>query len=343
MWGGVFALSDASVSQFDADPINPSFEGVFLSFNARSALNRLLLHLQPAKVWLPAYLCPDLLMALPPGQNWEYYALDSDLKPARSELLQKIVPGELVLVIAYLGFAPDSNWLMQLRELGAKIVLDASQALYLKPSHAQDYLLYSPRKWGGLSDGGLLIGPDLPPQPAPNNRPPPAWQKLHQAQVLRQEFEVQGQNNAALQAEWFGLFREAESEQPVGDWAMTAESQGRLKPLMRDPLIPFQRRKNYQRLLAELAEWALFPDLPSETVPLAFALCVQQRDALQSALAEKRIYCPIYWPLAGHVPLSFSESHSLSKIILALPCDQRYNEADMEKILAEIHRLEHLL
>lgn len=343
MWGGVFALSDAAVSQFDADTANPGFESAFLGFNARSALNRLLLHLKPAKVWLPAYLCPDLLKALPPGQNWAYYALDRHLQPAASELLEKILPGDLVLAIAYLGFAPDPNWLMQIRGLGAEIVLDASQALFLKPTHPRDYLLYSPRKWGGLSDGGILIGPDLPPQPDRNLRPPPAWQKLHQAQVLRREFDAQGHNHLALQAEWFGLFREAEAQQPVGNWAMTDDSQIRLKLLLQDPRIPLLRRKNYQRLLAKLADWALFPALPLETVPLAFALRVRQRDALQHALAEKQIYCPIYWPLADCVPGSFSESHTLSEQILALPCDQRYNETDMEKILAELKLLEHLL
>ncbi len=343
MWGGVFALSDAPVSQCEADIANPYFEGAFLGFNARSALNRLLLHLKPAKVWLPAYLCSELLNALPSGQNWAYYSLDYHLKPAASELLEKILPGELVLAIAYLGFSPDPNWLMQLRSQGAQIVLDASQALFLKPTHVQDYLLYSPRKWGGLSDGGILIGPDLPPSPAPNHRPPPAWELLQQAQVLRREFETLGQNNPTLQAEWFGLFRAAEARQPVGDMAMTADSQTRLNSLLQDPLIPLQRRKNHQKLLADLAEWALFPSLPPETVPLAFALCVSQRDALQRALAEKRIYCPIYWPLADHVPRSFTESHRLSEQILALPCDQRYNEADMDMILAQIKTLEHLL
>ncbi|MBT9547898.1 MAG: hypothetical protein IV090_21090 [Candidatus Sericytochromatia bacterium] len=343
MWGGVFALSDAAVLQFDADTANPGFESAFLGFNARSALNRLLLHLKPTKVWLPAYLCPDLLKALPPSQNWGFYALDRHLKPVATELFEKIVPGDLVLTIAYLGFAPDSNWLMQLRDLGAEIVLDASQALYLKQTDPRDYLLYSPRKWGGISDGGILIGPDLPPQPVRNLRPPPAWQKLHQAQVLRREFDDQAQPNLTLQAEWFGLFRDAEAQQPVGNWAMTDDSQARLKSLMQDPRIPLLRRKNYQRLLAKLAEWALFPALQQETVPLAFALRVRQRDALQHALAEKQIYCPIYWPLGEHVPGSFSESHTLSKQTLALPCDQRYNETDMEKILAEIKMLEHLL
>jgi hypothetical protein len=343
MWGGVFALSDAPVSQFEADIANPYIEGAFLGFNARSALNRLLLHLKPAKVWLPAYLCPDLLKALPPGQNWAYYALDRHLKPAAPDLLTTVLPGELVLAIAYLGFAPDSNWLMQLRGQGAQIVLDASQALYLKPTDAQDYLLYSPRKWGGISDGGLLVGPDLPASPAPNNPPPPAWEMLQRAQILRREYEALGQNNPTLQAEWFGLFRQAEAQQPVGDWAMTADSQARLKSLLHDPRIPMMRRKNYQTLLAGLSEWALFPALPLETVPLAFALCVKQRDALQRALAEKRIFCPIYWPLRDLVPRFFSESHWLSEQILALPCDQRYNEADMEMILRQIKMLEHLL
>ncbi|MGE3726250.1 MAG: hypothetical protein AB7I41_11910 [Candidatus Sericytochromatia bacterium] len=342
MWGGVFALSDAVSPDFEQDTGIPRFEGAFFGFNARSALYLLLKHLQPAKVWLPAYLCPELLKALPAGQSWGYYALDSQLKPASDSWLEQLSPGDLVLAIAYLGFAPDPSWLAQVRARGAQLLLDASQALYLTPSHPQDYLLYSPRKWGGVSDGGLLIGPHLPPLPTQQDAPP-AWDLMHRAQTLRRAFETQGQNNRQLQAEWFDLFRQAESLQPVGAWAMTETSQKHLQSLLKDPMLPLQRRKNYQRLSAALADWALFPELPAETVPLGFALCARQRNALQAALAETRIYCPIYWPLADLVPETFRESHWLADRLLSLPCDQRYSEADMDIILTRIEALKHLL
>lgn len=342
MWGGVFALSDAVFAHFDKDARPSGLEGALLSFNARSALSLLLQYRQPAKVWLPAYLCPALLTALPPDQNWEYYALNGHLQLGDAGWLEQLSPGDLVVAIAYLGFAPDPGWLAELRARGAEILLDASQALYLKPTHSQDYLLYSPRKWGGLSDGGILLGPNLPDSPLTTG-PPPAWALMHKAQGLRREYEVLSMPNPALQAEWFGLFRQAEALQPVAGWAITGDSLARLKPLWEDPTIPVQRRDNYQRLCSALGEWALFPDLPPETVPLGFAICATQRNALQAKLAEARIYCPVYWDLAEHVPSSFEDSHRLSAQILSLPCDQRYTAEDMDKIAAQVLALKHLL
>lgn len=339
MWGGVFALSQPGVTGWESRI--PALGKNLFCFNARSALHLLLKYLRPPQVWLPTYLCPELLKALPPEQDWHFYE-HTPGPHVQPDIWPGLKPQDLVLTIAYLGFEPDPDWLALLRARGARVLIDASQALFLSSRHGADYLLYSPRKWGGVSEGGILAGPDLPAQP--NALPTPqAGLEMAEAMALRREFDQQGQDDSALQARWFALFRQAEAHQPVGAWPMSAEAIGRWFQLRSDPLIQQRRRDNYLHLLDSLAEWALYPALPQATVPLAFALRVKQRDALQNALAQARIYCPVYWPLAGAVPDHYSQSHRLSEELLCLPCDQRYGLSDMAEIAAQVLAWKHYL
>ena len=54
-----------------------------------------------------------------------------------------------------------------------------------------------------------------------------------------------------------------------------------------------------------------------------------QRDNLRKHLIDKKIYCPVYWPL------NFDKNecnHYITDRILSIPIDQRYNETDMSYI-----------
>ena len=67
-----------------------------------------------------------------------------------------------------------------------------------------------------------------------------------------------------------------------------------------------------------------------EDSTLYLPLLLDDRHALQRALAERGIYCPVIWPepeqAAGVCPVSrFVTEH-----MLCLPCDQRYGESDMD-------------
>ena len=70
-------------------------------------------------------------------------------------------------------------------------------------------------------------------------------------------------------------------------------------------------------------------DSPADSA-LYLPILLEDRDRVQRAMAEEKIYCPVIWPepeaAAGVCPVS----HAVTKHMLALPCDQRYGEPDMD-------------
>ncbi len=93
-----------------------------------------------------------------------------------------------------------------------------------------------------------------------------------------------------------------------------------------------RRRRNYAILGEALGRFAIFPDLPDQVVPLGFPMRAKDRDQLQQVLFHREIFPPIHWPIEGVVPAEFGASHRLAAEILTLPCDQRYGNADMERM-----------
>ena len=69
-------------------------------------------------------------------------------------------------------------------------------------------------------------------------------------------------------------------------------------------------------------------------VPLGFPVFLEHRDEVRNKLFAHDIYPPIRWAIDGVVPDEFIDSHELSSQIMSLPCDGRYDVADMERMVA---------
>ena len=161
--------------------------------------------------------------------------------------------------------------------------------------------------------------------------PPTSWWiKAFEACLLRRDFD---NSLSGGDKKWFQLFREMESEMPVGNYAASLLSIAILETAIDWESVSKKRRENYMILLKQLSDYAIFKDLPDDVVPLGFPICVNNRDKLQQSLFEENIYPAIHWDLKGTVPEQFIESHELSRKILTLICDQRYDYKDMERII----------
>ena len=93
-----------------------------------------------------------------------------------------------------------------------------------------------------------------------------------------------------------------------------------------------RRRENYKILAETLSAIALFPTLTTDVVPLGFPIRLENRDTIRQVLFEHQIYSPVHWPIQGIVPGRFEDSHRLAAEIMTLPCDQRYDRQDMERM-----------
>ena len=93
-----------------------------------------------------------------------------------------------------------------------------------------------------------------------------------------------------------------------------------------------RRRDNYAVLQQQLADLAIFPELPDAVVPLGFPIRIANRDAVRRALFDEAVYPPVHWPVPASVPDRFGDSRRLAADIMTLPCDQRYGAEDMHRL-----------
>jgi dTDP-4-amino-4,6-dideoxygalactose transaminase len=264
----------------------------------------------------------------------KFYEVDYDLSLSSSEWLDSVQPNDLVVLIDYFGFPSDPYWIKLAKERGARVLEDGCQALLSEEAgRFSDFVLFSPRKFVGVPDGGILVyNHEIACDAIKIETPPSAWWlKAFSASVLRRDFDLHGGNRR-----WFELFQETEDEGPIGPYAMSEFSRVLLQHGFDYSMIAEKRVENYELLANELREFALFPSLPSGVVPLGFPIRVKDRDRVRQVLFSHEIYPPVHWPIQGVVPEEFSDSHKLASEIMTLPCDQRYGEDDMMRMIAVV-------
>jgi hypothetical protein len=163
----------------------------------------------------------------------------------------------------------------------------------------------------------------------PLDPPPTDWWKAALAMSeMRREFDLMGGENR-----WFLLFRRVEETFPVGLYRSSDLTRVLIETGIDYRSMRTARRENYLALAEPLSEFAVFPVLGEDTVPLGFPVRVDaaQRDAVLRCLYNERIYPPVHWCIDGVVPEHHHENHLLSRQILTLLCDQRYTRSDMER------------
>lgn len=305
-------------------------------FNARSGIKLVVNQLRPHNVWLPSYLCPTIISAIDQNiTHINFYPISETLSVVSKEFLVSLNPNDLFLCIDYFGYPFDRNILEQVKQCGCKIFRDCSQALFFDFQNDQlcEYHLFSPRKFLGVPDGGILHFKHRK-DGVENQLPPPPYETfnlLFEALLLRREFDLYGGER-----NWTVLFDQSEEQFSPNLYKMSQLSDYLLRFGFDYEDIIVKRRSNYLLLAEKLRDLAIFPDLPINVTPLGFPIRYMLRTKLQKALFTKNIYPPIHWNIEGHVPEIYKESHKLSHQILTIPCDQRYSLEDMDLIAEEV-------
>lgn len=327
--GGVFGLEEP----LNSNHTSPDFIKInsILLANARSGIWLLMTILAPSQVWLPSFLCSAILESIDHSTTRvRFYEVDHHLAITSSEWLDQVRNHDLVVLIDYFGFPCDSSCIHTLKERGAWILEDACQALLSAGiGQSTDFVLFSPRKFLGVPDGGILNCTSTTLIDLISLVDPPAqwWLKSLSATLLRHQFDA-GCNDRR----WFPLFQQAEQESPCGPYCMSQFSRMLLAHSFDYSAIAQKRIENYQYLAQRLREFALFPQLLPGAVPIGFPVRVSNRDSVRQALFAHEIYPPIHWQIQGWADHNFVASHRLAAEIMTIPCDQRYDIAAMEQI-----------
>ena len=157
------------------------------------------------------------------------------------------------------------------------------------------------------------------------------WMETTRASILRAEFDRYGGER-----KWFEIFQKTEASAPLEPFQMSDLTLLILRHAVDWQKVSIRRRDNYKFLASELGQIALIPELIRDVVPLGFPVRLKERERIRQALFAEKIFPQFHWPIAGFVPSEFEASHRLASEIMTLPCDQRYNRSDMERVVRQL-------
>ncbi len=301
--------------------------------NARSAFAALAATIPTATIWLPAFLCSDLVQPAY-AERIRLYPVLEDFEPDLSTVTAGAKAGDLVLIAAYFGLPVSARARQTLAcRTDLHIVEDCAQALDPGPHAGADWRLFSPRKLMGLADGGLLIAPDAAaalPQPTATADSSALWA----APSLRADDPL-GERSA----EWHAANQIKEAAMAVSSQAMTGLS-AELLSLTTLESLASPRMANWRLLDRRLKAWSALPSDPA-TAPLGYVLRLpaNRRDQVLRGLHAKRIFAAVHWPRIAGPAEDFPRETQWTKELITLPCDHRYGAAEMTCIADAVEAL----
>jgi hypothetical protein len=278
--------------------------------------------------------------------------LDFSFYPVEASLTARPDPprDSAVVLLHYFGWLNPASAV--LRSQGAAsfhLVEDFSHALLSEWGNVEErreglHLFFSARKLGPAPLGGWCTAEAEPGKPS-TEMELAAWRSLA-ARLLKRDYLASP--DAAVDPKVEDLYLSA--FEAVESFLNARPDEAALPAFVLDLVagldwqdIAERRRSNWMTvhdLLAGTVE-PLAPDLPSDTVPLGYVVRLdeEKRDNVRRALADRRIFCPVHWPLPKEVDRRrFPEARRLSRTLLTLPIDQRYGEAEMEIVANELRR-----
>ena len=299
---------------------------------------------------LPEYLCDTVIKPFT-KRNWNvvYYHLNSDLSPDEGELrhlVQKHTPG-VILTVLYYGRDTISDirgYLKELRKGGVITIEDLTQSLFMfeRPNDddISNYRLASIRKWLPVSGGGIAF---LKNEPRYEYSASEYISKQHEAQILKLKY-LSGE--VVDKDEFLFLHREAESilDNRYGCHPMDLDSYGILGVY---DIASVKRRRYLNTRVLEKGIHnlkrirALISYKENDDVPLYYPVIADDRDALQEYMRARNVFLPVLWPVPKELGGDIScKIKNIYDNMLAIPCDQRYEEEDMILIINMLHEYE---
>ncbi len=282
----------------------------------RNAIAAAFLSIKPTKIYLPYYICSVVRETLEKYKlSYELYFLDDKLEPQVKHLEED----EWILYVNYFGTMSEKK-IQKIVNKYKRVVLDHTQAFFAEPVLDDVcYNVFLPRKFFGLIDGAYLI-----------------WGGKRSI-ILDYPTDISWDRGIfLLKSIELGT---NEAYQDNLDSMVCYSDEIRLMSKLTDRMLKsidyeasgIRRQKNYQVLVQEF-EGINEISIPMEGyAPYVYPLLIKN-DSLRTKVIESKIYVSQWWKyLLQEVPEDSIEA-TLSKWLLPLPVDHRYNEEDMRDI-----------
>jgi len=287
--------------------------------SARSAFLALLRSGQPKRVWMPRYICNAMVVALEIANvECVWYDIDEQLF-IENDL--DIDIDDWFLYVNYFGICNSNIEKLMKCISPEQIVLDYAQAFF--SSKVDDVLatIYSPRKFFGVPDGGLLLSRIFVPSP-----------ELQDTDSLMRTSHLL-KRLSSFPEEGYADYQRSENSLVDSEPKKVSKLTERILSSIDFDEVKNIRQQNFMFLHEKLGQHnSLKMDVAEITGPLCYPFLTHDSD-LRNKLIVDRIFIPTYWEdaigRAGKV-----WSGRTIRNLLPLPIDQRYDQNDMDRIVS---------
>ncbi len=292
------------------------------------------------EAWLPRYCCPSVELPFSKlGFKLNYYSTGCDLNTPCG--LPEKLTGETFFFIHYFGKRNQAlqKYLGVMKEQYSFFVIeDCVQALLTSDLGNYDYVVYSFRKFLPQPDGALLSYRF----PLVECKLAPADEAFVSRKLIGKLIRFHSKNTLFLD-----LF--AFAEKMIDEFSEPREISYLSKYLLtraNAEEISEKRRSNFFHLIKAIKQHSydeelfrpLFTSLKPGETPLGLPVVINPafRDRLRAHLANKRIFCPIHWPLEIEKDHFWRNELLLSHSLLTLPLDQRLDCPSLNYLLEKV-------
>ena len=298
----------------------------------------------PKTCLLPSYTCRTVVIPFI-RHNWRlfFYDIDEKLSVNAEILASKVEAVQPSVLLAHTYYGTDT--LATVRKLISKFqkekklifIEDMTQSLFLleKNISQADYLVGSLRKWLNTPDGGFCIS-DRKLDIADSGEYTEYIQAKTDAQRRKRNY-LDGDVYGSKQ-DFLSINNHAESllYQATDLYSISDMAKAGLQTFDMDR-IKARRRDNAEILekgIQTLTDITPVITLNEGESPLYYPVYTENRDGLQTYLAERDIFAPVLWDVPVEVTEKMSaQTQYIYDHILALPCDHRYDDKDMYRII----------
>ncbi len=229
---------------------------------------------------------------------------------------------DILLNLDYFGYLNDSL------NFNGIVITDASHSIFTNYKLDGDYIFGSLRKWTGFITGGFAYSKNGFNIEMYSNENEEYINTRKKAMEEKEKYI----NGKIDNKDYLNIFSKAEK---MLDTLYSYKAYDKdivdAKHLNIES-IRNRRKENARELLKEVDKYAIFKEVKDDDCPLFVPIIISNRDKLRRYLIDKKIYCPIHWPISNLHHLNDRELY-IYQNELSLVCDQRYNIDDMKYLI----------
>ena len=311
--GGYFELELTDRGGFPHD------DGILVN-SGSNALEYILRSLGDVKcVWVPYFTCSIVLKPFKnTGIPYKFYHINQQLELSDEISLAE---GEYLLITNYYGIK-DAYISKLAAKYGRHLIVDNAQAFYTKAIQGVA-IVYSPRKFLGIPDGGIVCGID-----ASRIDTFDADASFDRCSHLLKRYDL----GATAGYEDFKSHDAALSTNSIK--RMSCLTQSLLRSIDHER-VKTARKENFAVLhnTLEKSNQLNIDVCENDDCPLVYPYWIPDGRKLKTHLIQHKVFCATYWPNVFDWCKPSDMEYQLAENVVCLPIDQRYGEKEMEYIL----------